>query len=263
MIDYHIHTHISGDCDASMMDMAAAAGQKGLREICFTEHIDLDVSSNIDFTIDFDAYRCAFSETRAAYPDITMRMGIEAGLEMRTKDEMKDIIAANDVDYVIGSQHIVFGLDPYEPDIWQQYDQRVIFDEYLRASIECVAACDFYDMVGHIGYISKFCPHDDKLMRYSDYRDAVDTLLKTIVQKGKGIEVNTNGLFSVGATMPEMPIITRYYELGGRIVTIGSDAHFTGHVGRGVPETLDVLKNIGFEYVCAFDKRKPRFIPIP
>ena len=262
MIDYHIHTNISGDCDTPMMDMARAAHGKGLREICFTEHIDLDFPCDIDFSVDFDVYHRAFDAAQAAFPDITMRLGIEAGLDMRNQDAAA-IIDAQDLDFVIGSVHLVFGQDPYEPDVWQRYSQRELFDEYLRASIECAAACSFFDVFGHIGYISKFCRTDDKLLRYSDYTDALDTLLKTLIQQGKGIEVNTNGLYMTPSTMPETAVIARYYELGGEIITVGSDAHFDTVVGHAIPETLSMLKHIGFKYVCAFDKRVPRFIPIP
>ena len=262
MIDYHIHTHISGDCDAPMIDMAAAAHQQGLREICFTDHIDLDFPCDIDFSIDFDVYRRAFRTAQAAYPDITMRLGIEAGIDMRTKDRISDIVAAHDIDFVIGSQHLVFGEDPYAPAFWQKYDKQQVYDEYLRASIECAAACDFFDVMGHIGYVSRFYPGDDKLMRYSDYADAIDMLLQTLIQSGKGIEVNTNGLHMTPSTMPETAIVKRYFELGGEIITIGSDAHFPVAVGYKISPVLGELAQIGFKYVCAFDERKPRFIPI-
>jgi histidinol-phosphatase (PHP family) len=99
-------------------------------------------------------------------------------------------------------------------------------------------------------------------MRYSEYADAIDAILKRIVEKGKGLEVNTNGLYMTPDTMPERPILARYRELGGEIVTVGSDAHYAEVVGHAVRETLETLKAIGFRYVCAFDARKPRFITI-
>ena len=103
--------------------------------------------------------------------------------------------------------------------------ERDIFEEYLRTCIACAASCDFFDVFGHIGYVSKFCPADDKILRYSDYSDALDALLKMLVQRGKGIEVNTSGLAATSQTMPETAVIARYHELGGEIITVGSDAH--------------------------------------
>lgn len=262
MIDYHVHTSISADCGVSMADMALAARNAGIRELCFTEHIDIGLPGpgEQDFSVDFERYRAALAEVREQYPDINIRMGIEAGLDMRTKDEMPALLSG--LDYVIGSQHVVYGQDPYYQQVWQEHSQQAIYDEYLAESLRCARECDFYDVLGHLGYIAKFCPYDDKLMRYSNYSDAVDEILKLLVEKGKGLEVNTNGLYMTPDTMPEMPIVRRYHELGGEIVTIGSDAHYEVVVGHAVPETLAMLGEIGFRYVCAFDGRKPRFLAI-
>lgn len=260
MIDYHVHSDVSADCGVSMADMARAARRAGIRELCFTEHIDIDLSCELDFRVDFNRYRDALAQVREQFPDITIRMGIEAGLDMRTKDQMPALLS--DLDYVIGSQHVVYGQDPFYQQIWKEHPQRAIYDEYLAESLRCARECDFYDVLGHLGYIAKFCPYDDKLMRYSDFTDEVDAILKLLVQKGKGLEVNTNGLYMTPDTMPELPIIRRYRELGGEIVTVGSDAHYEVVVGHAVSETLAMLKEIGFQYVCAFDARKPRFLAI-
>ncbi|MDD5018111.1 MAG: histidinol-phosphatase HisJ family protein [Eubacteriales bacterium] len=262
MIDYHIHSDISSDCGVSMRRMAASAREKGFKEICFTEHIDLDLPGEMDFTVDFNVYRKRFNAIKNEYADMNLRMGVEAGLGRQTKDKVADLLDKQELDYVIGSQHIIFGHDPFYKGVWEQYSQRQVYDEYLRTSIESVKECDFFDVFGHLGYIAKFCPFDDKLMRYRDYTDAIDTLLISLVHKGKGLEVNTNGLFMTPDTMPERPVIKRFFELGGEIVTIGSDAHYENVVGHAVHETLGTLKDIGFKYVCAFDGRRPRFITI-
>ncbi|MGI5848619.1 MAG: histidinol-phosphatase HisJ family protein [Christensenellales bacterium] len=263
MIDYHIHTNISADCLTDMRNMAEAALRMGLKEICFTEHLDLEFPGDIDFSIDFDKYDRKLNEIKQDYPDLNIRKGIEVGLDMQTKEKLSQLLPGLFLDYVIGSVHIVLGHDPYEKEIWEKYDQQQIYSAYLRVSVECAKACDFYDVFGHLGYISKFCPHSDKLLRYCDYQDAIDTILKILIQKGKGLEVNTNGLYMTPSTMPETPIIRRFFELGGELITIGSDAHYETVVGYSIKETLKTLKKIGFKYVCAFDKRQPRFIPIP
>lgn len=261
MIDYHIHSSISADCKVPMLKMAQAAKDAGLREICFTEHIDLNLVEGPDFTVDFEGYAAAIACVRAAFPDLTIRMGIEAGLDMQTTPQMRDKLQQQPLDYVIGSQHVVFGLDPFYERVWKEYSQAQIFKEYLRVSAESAAQIDYFDVMGHIGYISKFCPFEDKLMRYADHKDAIDTLLKTLIHKGKGIEINTNGLYMTPSTMPETAIIRRYFELGGEIVTIGSDAHYEQVVGHAVADTLNLLKTIGFRYICTFDKRQPLFLP--
>lgn len=262
MIDYHIHTSLSADCNVPMNKMAQAAKNMGLKEICFTEHIDLNLLEGPDFTVNFDAYAAALEETRSAFPGLTIRMGIEAGLDIQSWDRMQAILNNQPLDYVIGSQHVVFGQDPFYEEVWKKHTKAELFNEYLRVCLESASNIDGYDVMGHVGYISKFCPFEDKLLRYADYSDVLDTLLKTLIEKGKGLEVNTNGLYMTPSTMPERPIIKRFFELGGQIITVGSDAHYEVVVGHAVTDTLESLKTIGFRHVCAFDKRQPRFIPL-
>lgn len=263
MIDYHIHTSFSEDSEVSMADMAAAADKNGLKEVCFTEHVDFDFPKLGDLNVDFDLYAQQIDEAKAAYPDINIRKGIEAGIELHTYERVEKFLADKELDFIIGSVHIVKGNDPYFPEFWQTVTKKEAFDEYARVCLECVSAASFYDVFGHLGYISKYCPLEDNLFAYSDYTDVIDTILETLVSRGQGLEVNTSGLLKTGALLPELPIIRRFKQLGGEIVTIGSDAHTSEHVGYAAQYTLDALATLGFKYVCAYDKRVPRFIPIP
>lgn len=246
-----------------MADMAGAAQRAGLKEICFTEHIDIDFPGDIDFVPDLDYYADEFEKVKATFLGMNVRKGIEAGLELRTKRELELFTAGKEFDYVIGSVHLIGGLDPYGSEFWHLYRGRRAFEEYLSTCIECAQEFDLYDVFGHLGYPAKFCPHDGALLRYEDHKDALDTLLGVLVKKGKGLEVNTSAFVKTGSVMPEEAVIKRYLELGGEIVTVGSDAHDEQSVGRAVPETLSMLKSIGLKYICAYDKRKPRFIAIP
>lgn len=266
MIDYHVHSDISVDCAVPMRRMAQAALDAGIKELGFAQHIDLDLPKEVelDFSaLDLGAYVKDIADTRGDFPGLTVRCGIEAGLDINTKERMSAILSGFDeCDFVIGSQHFVFNSDPFYATAWEGRTQREMYEEYMRVSLETVMSCDFFDVLGHLGYIGKFCPYEDKLLRYSDYTDAVDAVLRALVERGKGLEVNTNGLYMTPSTMPETAIVKRFFELGGEIVTIGSDAHYESVVGHAAAETLDILKDIGFKYVCAFDKRKPRYIKI-
>lgn len=264
MIDCHLHSHISADSDTPMRDLAAAAVAKGLKTICFTEHLDVD---NPMFPpergmVDYETYTAAIKETRRAFPGLNIHMGLEIGLETDHLTDIPPIIEGLDFDFIIGSVHLLDGDDPYDPTYWDRHEQREAYDRYARALIE-TASADFFDVAGHIGYIGKFNPHEDRIYRYSDYPDVIDEVLKTLITKGKGIEVNTSGLIMTPSTMPETAIIRRYLELGGEIITMGSDAHKAAHVGLGTSQTLKTLKNIGFNSICVYENRQPSFIPIP
>lgn len=262
MTDYHIHSDISGDCAAPMARMADAARKAGLKEICFTEHIDINFPGGTSFVPDFEVYDAKFALVKSAFPDIDIKKGVEAGLEIRTNEKLLMALAGKNFDFIIGSVHLVRGHDPYCSDFWSTFPGRSAFEEYLKECLLCAKEFDLYDVFGHLGYPSKFCPRQDSIMRYGDYADAVDGILRTLVQKGKGLEVNTSGIRNTGTTIPEPEIIKRFLEIGGEIITVGSDAHDEQSVGRAVPETLEMLKNMGLKYICAFDERRPRFINI-
>ena len=265
MIDYHLHSHISGDCETSMLAMAQAAQEKGITEICFAEHIDLDFpyEEDIDFSVDFDLFDSSLRHVKEKLPNLRIRKGIEAGLDMKNLDQMPPLLAGRDLDIVIGSTHVVFERDTYYAGFWEAYTKKQAFEEYTRLLLETALSCDFYDVLGHVGYIGRFCPDPDNLYRYRDFPDELDTLLKSLADRGKGLEVNTCGLRITPSTMPEEKIVRRFYELGGRIVTVGSDAHEEEFVGYQAERALAILRAAGFRYVCAFDQRQPRYIPIP
>ncbi len=263
MIDYHIHTDLSLDSKTHMADIAAAAHKKGLKEICITEHVDFDFPNLGDFLVDFNLYTQQLEEIKAAYPDMNIRKGIEAGIDMKSHKRIGEYLFDKKLDYIIGSVHVVFNSDPYFPEFWQNVSKQEAFDEYARVCLERVKAADFFDVFGHLGYISKYCPHEDNLFAYDDYADMIDEMLLVLISRGKGLEVNTSGLIKTGNLIPELAIIQQFKRLGGEIVTVGSDAHVAENVGYAAQYALDALKTLGFKYVCAYDQRVPRFILIP
>ena len=262
MIDYHIHSDVSGDCDTDMLEMAAAASKKGIKEICFTEHLDPDFPGGWDFSLDSDRFEAQIKKARAAFPHIRIAKGLEAGLDKKTVAEVSEFISKHELDYIIGSQHLVYGMDPFEDPVWGEYTDAQLYEQYLREITENVSGCLFFDALGHLGYLAKAPQSGGRVLRFEDYREQIDTILKILIKNGKGIEVNTSAIPRSGSPMPEAAIIKRYFELGGIIITVGSDAHRGDAVGRFIPETLELIKSAGFKYVCAFEKRKPRFLKI-
>lgn len=261
MIDYHIHTSLSTDCDFSMKQMAQAAIDQGLKYISFTDHIDFDFP-NGEFMVDFSEYRKHFEDVKKAFPQINIAKGIEAGIEPHSFHRYKELFKDQELDFVLGSVHVVFGYDPYFPDLWNSVTKQQAFDEYAVLSLKCIDAIEVFDVLGHIGYIGKYCPFENNLFRYSDYTDIIDTILKKLIEHSKGLEVNTSGLLKTADYMPEKPIIERYHELGGEIVTIGSDAHLPENVGFAAKDTLEYLNHIGFKYVFTYNQREPIAVSI-
>ena len=123
-------------------------------------------------------------------------------------------------------------------------------------SLECVKAFDCFNCLGHLDYISRYGPYDDKSVNHTLYQEIIDEILKTLISKGKGIEVNTSGYKERGnCGFPSFEQVQRYYELGGRIITVGTDSHTSDRVGEHVEDVLREYERIGFKDVSTFTKR--------
>jgi histidinol-phosphatase (PHP family) len=162
-----------------------------------------------------------------------------------------------DFDYVIGSVHYLDGFDPYYEEYWNAVADP--FGRYIEKVLECVKLHDDFDALGHINYVCKsaFNP-TKKPLRYEDYSDICDEIMKTLAEKGKGMEINTSGFDRVGEFLPSEKYLRRFRELGGEIVTVGSDAHDISRLGQYTSDAARLAADV-FGYVCTFEDRKPIF----
>ncbi len=258
MYDFHLHSKVSFDSTAEPSAIVKAAEQAGLKEICFTDHYDYNSDPNLHhdlFTVQqyADAYDGISSES------VLIRRGVEFGLTAWNRTELDALLSARRFDFVIGSVHYVGGTDPYHEDYWEGKTVEQAFLNYLNHSLECVKVHDGFDVLGHLNYVCK-SQHNPthKPLYYGDYADICDEIMKILVQKGKGMEINTSGVDRCGDFLPSADFLKRFKELGGEIVTLGSDAHDGTRVGQYAKEALEFLKDI-FGYVCTFEGRKPIF----
>lgn len=258
MFDYHLHTSVSYDSETNPQDVVQAALKAGLKEICFTDHRDydpLDPDRNIAF--DLANYSAAYDHLLSA--GLKIRRGFEFGMLRDNAEQLCKDAQQRKYDFVIGSVHFVDNLDPYFDPFWQGKTMDQAETIYLELILECVQAHDDFDVLGHLTYLSKaWANPTHRPIEYKKYREIVDEILKVLVKKGKGMECNTSGLDPCGVFLPSQDYLRRFKELGGEIVTVGSDAHTLDRVGQ---YTFDACKLVGdiFGYVCTFEGRKPIF----
>lgn len=156
------------------------------------------------------------------------------------------------------------GVDPYYPAYWENHSEEEGYREYFESILENIAAFDGFDVYGHIDYVVRYGPNKNANYSYQKYADIIDEILKALIIKGKGIEINTGGFkYGLGHPNPAEDIIKRYHELGGEIITIGADAHQPEHVAFDFEKVPSILKEAGFTHYTVFKNRKPEFIPIP
>lgn len=266
--DYHIHTSFSGDCDTDPRALVEKALQLGMNELCFTDHIDYDYPVDENgvniFTFDPDAYFTTLTALKQEYAGrIKLKIGVELGLNEETDAANRALLASHPFDFVIGSSHIVDGMDPYYSSYWATGSVEECIMKYYEAVLKNVTYFEDYNVYGHMDYIRRYIPDRNYVYKDTDFSDITDMILKNIVAKGRGIELNTRGL-SKGLTtfVPTISLLNRYRELGGEIVTIGSDSHDLKKLGFAFKTARDILLNTGFRYVASFENKIPTFMPL-
>ena len=260
LFDYHLHSFLSPDADPSQSfsRIVDQAMEMGVEEICLTDH---DESEGNFCNIDMERYNLEYARFMNTNPPIPVKKGIELSVHYDTIPTYEKFLSQHDFDFIIASQHFVDGVDLYLPDFYQDKTVREAYERYLQAMLKTLQSFQHYDVVGHIGYCCKYCGNYQKLpFCYDLFPDLFDAILKTVIQNGKGIELNTSAAkITGGIGTPTPGILRRYLELGGEIITTGSDGHRPGEVGRFLKEGTQALKEMGFRYICTFEKRKPIF----
>ena len=258
MYDFHLHSRISFDSTADPRDIVLAAESNGLREICFTDHYDFNTDPSVSPDI-FTLEQYAKEYDSLASDSVLIRKGVEFGLTAWNREKLDDLISRRRFDFVIGSVHYVDGKDPYFPDFWEGISAEEAFEKYLSQTLECVKIHDNFDVLGHLNYVCK-SQHNPtrKPLRYNDFTDICDEIMKILANKGKGMEINTSGVDRVGEFLPSLLFVKRFKELGGEIVTVGSDAHDSSRVGQYSAGAIEMLCDV-FGYVCTFENRTPIF----
>ena len=258
MFDYHMHTVVSFDGHHRGIDMAKAALNAGLKEICFTDHLDYDPLGKMG-VLAFDTERYNQEYDNLELPGLKIRRGMEFGMTVDNREQFKQDLARRPFDFVLGSVHFVDDLDVYYPDYWAG---KTVFEaerRYLEATLDCVKLQDDFDVLAHLTYIAKtHCHPAPRPVPFAEHRELIDEILTVLVRKGKGMEMNTSGVDRCGDFLPTVDYFRRFRELGGEIVTIGSDAHTADRVGQYSFRACEILKDI-FGHVCTFEDRKPIF----
>ena len=258
MYDYHIHSRVSFDGHDTGQALARAALAAGLKEICFTDHIDYDPRGTMpDLAFDTERYNAEYDAL--SLPGLKIRRGMEFGLALDNQAQFARDLKRRKFDFVLGSMHFVDGWDVYLADYWKGKTLFRAERRYLEETLACVQAHDGFDVLAHLTYICK-SPNNPapRPLPYDEHRAVIDEILRTLAAQGKGLEMNTSGVDRCGDFLPTADIFRRFYALGGRIVTVGSDAHRVNRVGQYTNRACDVLKDI-FGYVCTFEERRPVF----
>lgn len=265
LYDTHMHTKFSGDSHADPYAIAQRACEIGLKGICFTDHLDIDYKEEPGlFDLDIPAYQKEISQVKEKYRNhLDINWGIELGLQPYLEAENQKVISENNFDFVIGSTHVVKQVDIYYPSFYEGRDETECYREYFEETLKNAQSYVDFDVYGHLDYVVRYGPNQNKFYTYEKYADVIDEILCTLIAKGKGIELNTAGFkYGLDHAHPVTPVLKRYKELGGEIITLGSDGHAPEQIAWDFEKVPAILREAGFEYFTVFHKRKPEFVKI-
>lgn len=264
--DFHLHSSFSGDSDTPMEQMILRGIELGLTKMCFTEHNDFDYpvterEADGFFEVNPDAYLYDFLKLREKYAGkIALLFGVELGLQPHLSKRNAAFAKEHDYDFIIGSSHICHGKDPYYPAFYEGRSQEAAYREYFESILENLKVYSNFDVYGHLDYVVRYGPEKDRGYCYETYSDLFDRILELLLEKGKGLELNTGGISDgMRDVHPCREVLRRYRQKGGEIITIGSDAHDPAEIAAHFHRAEEVLQECGFRYYTVFENRQPEF----
>ena len=265
--DYHIHSRFSIDSKNEPRELIEEAISKGLKTICITDHNDKDYPLQHGYpdpVFDVDEYYHTLSALREEYQGrFELRIGVEIGLQPHLVEYFNAFTGAYPLDYILGSVHVVNGMDPYSREIFINRTDEEVYAEAFVVTLNNIQSDTDFDVLGHLDYVTRYGIYQDRDYSYAKFADYIDSILHQLITDGRGIELNTAGFkHGLPYAHPHSDILKRYRELGGEIITVGSDAHRPGQVAYEFDKAKEILLACGFAYYTEFKDRKPYFCNI-
>lgn len=268
LVDYHVHSEYSDDSVYKMESIVKDAIQKGLKEICFTDHVDYgikvdpDITENIEgkiLNVNYPLYVKEIESLKKRYQDdIIIKLGLEFGIQTHTINEFEALFKRYDFDFIILSCHQVEDKEFWTQDFQKGRTQKEYNDKYYQELLDVISIYKDYSVLGHLDLITRYDENGD--YPFENIKDIVTKILKIVIKDGKGIEINTSShRYGLKDLTPSRDILKLYRDLGGKIITIGSDSHEESHLGAYIQETKQELLDLGFEYYCTYEKMQPIF----
>ncbi len=274
LYDNHNHSQFSFDGGRTSVGKTVnSAIGKGLAGVCFTDHCDFFVppmkakyEEYVPEVFDIEARNAEIDKVNAKCPqDFHVFKGIEIGVQKSERDKIAAHLEKYSFDEIIASVHYLDDTDPFWGGYYEGKTWRYAYGHYLETLYdEMVWLGDRFDIMGHYDYVTRYAPYPECSILYKDFPDILDSMLRYLAENGKALEINTKTYQDFKGRTPVLDknILMRYRELGGEIISLGSDSHDADRVGFNFERTAALVSRCGFRYLAHFDKRKPVMLPI-
>lgn len=263
LYDYHMHSWNSSDGRNSILDMCDKAVAVGLKEIAITDHFEPTSGNEKYSNYKPDSYFLDMLKARTIFgTQLKIKHAVELGQPHLYPEYSLKLIESYPYDYVLASVHKMKGDTDFGEIIYNQNNKAKYCIRYLE-ELKSLAEWNKFDCIGHLDLVKRYASQYNVKVNLMDYREQLEEILKILIKNGKGIEINTSGLRQhAKECLPGIDIVKFYRQLGGEIITVGSDAHSAEDVGKGVREGIEIAKAAGFDYMSVYTGRQPFFIRI-
>ena len=290
--DCHVHSCFSSDSETPVEAMIQEAIKRNFPYFYLTDHMDYEFpiyEAGMDFLFDPNEYFTVLNTLKTKYSrQIEIRPSIELGLKPHLGDAYRKLLQNYPFEFVIGSTHLVDDLDPFNDTYWEGRSEKASLERYFETAIENIKSFPEMNTCGHLDYAIRYAPsvkkatlkmnersakglktslsdadYKDCLVhyQYKDFADYLDETLKLLIHNGIALEVNTAGYAKgLGQPNPKSEVLQRYKELGGELLTIGSDGHVPEYYAYGFKKAEELLKKLGFKYYTVFKNRTGEMI---
>lgn len=274
MFDNHNHSQFSFDGKRSSVEKASiAAIENGLSGIAFTDHCDFFVpemkaeyESLVPETFDIAAQQMEIDKVQAIAGEDSLKIlkGIEIGMHESHHSDIRKLLSENRFDQIIASVHYLDGVDPYYGGYYEGKDWKTAYGLYLETIYKEMKWLQDFDIMGHYDYIVRYAPYPQTCLRYRDFSDILDEMFLYLIHEGKALEINTKSYQDYKGRLVSLDkeVLIRYRELGGEIISLGSDSHEPSRVGQGFRSYALMLKSLGFRWTAHYEKRKLVQLPL-
>lgn len=281
--DYHLHCEYSDDSNEPMENQIQQAIALGLDEMCFTDHVDYGIKRDWDdpegiivrhaiehgkevdlvlANVNYPKYFEALNMYQKKYASsISIKKGLEFGIQSITVDAYEKLYALyqDELDFALFSMHQVNNLEFWTQDFQKRKTQKEYNDEYYKEIYQTMQMFHHYSCLAHLDLLARY--DENGIYPFENEKDIIAEILKCAIQDEKGIEINTSSWkYGLKDTQPSRAILKLYKDLGGKIITVGSDAHETKYLASHIKDAYAILKNeIGINEICTFDHMQPIF----
>jgi histidinol-phosphatase (PHP family) len=269
LFDNHNHSQFSFDGKKTTIEKSAlSAKNKGLGGICFSDHCDFYVppmkaafENLVPEYFDVPEQQAEIDRVSGLICDRNFKIlkGIEIGMYEECREQIRKVLNDNKFDQIIASVHYIDRTDPYYGGFYDGKDWKQAYGRYLETIYREMIWLEDFDIMAHYDYIARYAPYPQASILYRDFSDIFDEMFRYIIQEGKALEINTKSYQDYKGRTPQLDIelLKRYMEMGGELISLGSDSHNPERPGDKFGHYAELLKSLGFRWTVHYESRKP------